>query len=80
MRRYVTLLGFVCMLSLGALTLTGCENRERVLEVDTPSGSLEVDRVEERPRDIDVRTDRVEERPRDTDIQIDIRREDNTNP
>jgi hypothetical protein len=47
MRRYVMLLASTCILSLGILTLAGCEERERVLEIDTPGGGLQIDRVEE---------------------------------
>jgi hypothetical protein len=32
---------FLC---LGAAGLSGCERKERVLDVETPEGSLEVDR------------------------------------
>ena len=31
-------------LCLGAVSLTGCERKERVLDVQTPEGSLQVDR------------------------------------
>jgi hypothetical protein len=31
-------------LCLGAASLSGCERKERVLDVQTPEGSLEVDR------------------------------------
>jgi hypothetical protein len=47
MRRVITLIGGVCLLSFVTLALTGCEERERILEVETPGGSLQIDRVEE---------------------------------
>jgi hypothetical protein len=33
-----------CCLSLGAASFVGCERKERVLDVQTPEGSLQVDR------------------------------------
>jgi hypothetical protein len=45
--RLVMLAGSACLLSLGMLAFTGCEKRERILEVETPGGSLQIDRVEE---------------------------------
>jgi hypothetical protein len=47
MSRLVMLVGSACLLSLGMLAFTGCEKRERILEVETPGGSLQIDRVEE---------------------------------
>jgi hypothetical protein len=35
---------FVLTACLGAFSLLGCERKERVLDVKTPEGSLEVDR------------------------------------
>jgi len=34
----------VLSVCLGAFSLVGCERKERVLDVQTPEGSLEVDR------------------------------------
>lgn len=39
----------------GALSATGCSNEERVLDVETPGGSVEVDRnTETGELDVDV--------------------------
>ena len=57
-RRMIAMVGSVCMLSLGMLVMTGCENREKILEIDTPGGNLQIDRVEESEGlDLDINRD-----------------------
>jgi hypothetical protein len=43
-RRSLTLPSFVIAASLSAISLAGCERKERVVDIDTPAVDVEVDR------------------------------------
>lgn len=47
------------MLLLSVLALSGCERKEKVLDIETPAGNIEVERSTESGKiDVDVDVDR----------------------
>jgi hypothetical protein len=42
--RWIASATLACSVCLGVASFAGCERKERVLDVETPEGSLEVDR------------------------------------
>lgn len=47
----------ICILSLAPLAFSGCDTDEKVLDIDTPNGGVEVER-DRLDGDVDVDVDR----------------------
>ncbi|MHB0958516.1 MAG: hypothetical protein ACYC0X_16795 [Pirellulaceae bacterium] len=52
-----TTIASVCLALATTLAITGCERKEKVLEIETPRGEVEVERTVPADRDVDVDID-----------------------